>query len=287
VTRPAGIGAIDTLIGFRAAADVDRNPANVRPSQRGTLHPADYMYRDIPAVAAADADAASVVADTLTAMDANGVAVGLVTMGGDAAQLAVSAFPDRFVGATQVDADDVSGAVRRIRDDHATHDIRAVAAFPAGGSPQHRIDTAPWYPIYATCVDLGLPIFVTVGVPGPRVPFDPQHVEAVDRVMYDFPELTMVLRHGAEPWAELAVKLMLKWPGLHFSTSAFAPKHYPAAVIDYANTRGTEKVLYGGYHPFALELDRIFAEMDDVPFREHVWQPFLRGNAARILGLDP
>jgi predicted TIM-barrel fold metal-dependent hydrolase len=95
----------------------------------------------------------------------------------------------------------------------------------------------------------------------------------------------MVLRHGAEPWEALAVKLMLKWPGLHYSTSAFAPKHYPKAIIDYANTRGAEKIIYGGYHPYALELDRIFAELDDVPFRDHVWEPFLRGNAARILGL--
>ncbi len=34
------------------------------------------------------------------------------------------------------------------------------------------------------------------------------------------------------------VKLMLKWPNLYYSTSAFAPKHYPKAIIDYANSRG-------------------------------------------------
>ena len=285
MTSSKRIAAIDTLIGFRAAAEVDRNPANVRPSQRGERHPADYMYRDIPAVAAGDEDEAAVIADTLTAMDANGVGTGLVTLGHPAAIPAASKHPSRFVLATQVDPGDVMSAVRRIRDDRARHGIRAVGAFPAGGSPPHRLDHAAWYPVFATCVELGLPIFVTVGVPGPRVPLDSQHVEAIDRVMYDFPELVMVMRHGAEPWTDLAVKLMLKWPGLYYSTSAFAPKHYPTAIIDYANTRGTGKVLYGGYHPYALELDRIFAEMGDVPFRDHVWEPFLRGNAARILGL--
>ena len=30
--------------------------------------------------------------------------------------------------------------------------------------------------------------------------------------MYDFPELVFVMRHGTEPWVDLAVKLMLKWP---------------------------------------------------------------------------
>ncbi len=285
VTRPRDISAIDTLIGFRSPADVDRNPANVRESQRGDKHPADYIYNDIPEVARPGDDDAAVIADTLAAMDANDVGVGLIALTHPAAAPAALTFPDRFALSSHVDATDVVGAVRQIRAEHADHGTRAVSAFPAGTSPQIRLDDAQWYPVYATCVELGLPFLATAGVPGPRVPMDVQHVEAIDRVMYDFPELVFVMRHGGEPWEALAVKLMLKWPGLHYSTSAFAPKHYPSAIVDYANTRGAEKVLYGGYHPFALELDRIFAEMDDVPFRDHVWEPFLRGNAARILGL--
>ena len=93
------------------------------------------------------------------------------------------------------------------------------------------------------------------------------------------------MRHGGEPDEDLAIKLMLKWPNLFYSTSAFSPKHYPTAIIDYANTRGAGKILYGGYFPFALELDRIFAELRAVPFRDHVWEPFLRANAARLLNV--
>ena len=57
------------------------------------------------------------------------------------------------------------------------------------------------------------------------------------------------------------MKLMLKWPGLHYSTSAFAPKHYPKAIIDYANTRGADKIIYAGYFPMGLSLERIMTEM--------------------------
>jgi len=52
------------------------------------------------------------------------------------------------------------------------------------------------------------------------------------------PNLVFVTRHGCEPWEKLAMKLMLKWPNLYYSTSAFAPKHYPEEIIRYANTRG-------------------------------------------------
>jgi len=126
----------------------------------------------------------------------------------------------------------------------------------------------------------------STGIPGPRLKFQCQHVEHVDEVMYDFPELTYVSRHGCQPWTELMVKLMLKWPGLHYSTSAFAPKHYDQRIIDYANTRGADKIMYAGYFPMGLSLQRIMTEMRDVPFNDNVWPKFLHDNAARVLKLD-
>jgi hypothetical protein len=35
----------------------------------------------------------------------------------------------------------------------------------------------------------------------------------------------------------------------------------------------------------ALTLERIFAELADVPLRDHVWPKFLRDNALRVLKL--
>ena len=109
---------------------------------------------------------------------------------------------------------------------------------------------------------------------------------SIDEVCWFFPDLKFVMRHGAEPWEDLAVKLMLKWPNLYYSTSAFAPKYYPADVVHFANTRGADKVMYAGYYPMGLELDRIWAEMPDVGFRDHVWPKFLHENATRVFKLD-
>ena len=81
------------------------------------------------------------------------------------------------------------------------------------------------------------------------------------------------------------VKLMLKWPNLYYSTSAFAPKHYPSAIIDYANTRGADKIIYAGYFPAGLTYERIMRELPEVPFRDEVWPKFLHDNASRVLGL--
>ena len=108
----------------------------------------------------------------------------------------------------------------------------------------------------------------------------------VDKSVYDFPELIFVTRHGCDPWTDLAVKLMLKWPGLHYSTSAWAPKYYPESIIKFANTRGADKIIYAGYFPMGLSLERIMTDMPNVPFKDEVWPKFLRGNAMRVLGID-
>ena len=80
-------------------------------------------------------------------------------------------------------------------------------------------------------------------------------------------------------------RLMLKWPNLYYSTSAFAPKYYPKDIVDYANTRGADRILYAGYFPMGLSLERIMTELPNVPFKDDVWPKFLRENALRVLGL--
>jgi hypothetical protein len=113
----------------------------------------------------------------------------------------------------------------------------------------------------------------------------PQHVALIDEVCWFFPELKFVMRHGAEPWVDLAVKLMLKYPNLYYMTSAFAPKHYPAAIIDYANTRGADKIMFAGYFPMGLSMERVFSELPQVPFKQSVWPKFLRDNALEVFRL--
>jgi predicted TIM-barrel fold metal-dependent hydrolase len=68
--------------------------------------------------------------------------------------------------------------------------------------------------------------------------------------------------------------------------SAFAPKHYPREIIDYANTRGSEKVMYAGYYPAGLTLERIFGELPNVPLNAGVWPKFLAENARRVFRMD-
>jgi predicted TIM-barrel fold metal-dependent hydrolase len=283
-------GIVDTLIGLptdhAALYDTMRRQMLRDAGSQDMLMPAQYMFKDIPL---ADlADDADPVAVTLAEMDRFGISTGLISLGvsREHAERALREHPERFVASLTIDPNRGMEGIRDLVAAHEQWDVRAVSLMPHGVMPQVAIDAPLMYPIYAKCVELGLPVFITVGVAGPRVPSMVQRVELLDQVMYDFPELVVVMRHGAEPWVDLAVKLMLKWPNLHYSTSAFAPKYYPKAIIDYANSRGADRVLYGGYFPMGLTLERIMSEMVDVAFADHVWPKFLGGNARRVLGLD-
>jgi uncharacterized protein len=284
---PVGLPVIDTMISFphegSAQYDFIRRQTKDRESKESFEFPVEYMFKDVPKGLPTD-DPVSLV---LQQMDRFGIEKAMIGVSEGSAALALKTFPDRFIPSGAIaDPNDVMGSVNAIRRDYEQYGIRATSVFPAGTFPQVPIDDPKMYPIYATCVELGIPIFVCAGVPGPRIPFAPQEVSRIDIVMFDFPDLVFVTRHGCEPWEDLAVKLMLKWPNLYYSTSAFAPKYYPKAVIDYANSRGADKVLYAGYFPMGLSLERIFSELPNVPLKDEVWPKFLYGNAARILGLE-
>jgi predicted TIM-barrel fold metal-dependent hydrolase len=283
---PHDIGVVDLMIGF-PSADARGKYESLRTlakdaESKDMDFPAEYMFRDVPDHVETDQDP---VAITLAAMDRHGIDIGLVGLRNPATDDALRRHPERFVAGLEVDPNDIGAAVRGIREAYTANGIVAVTTFPAGCNPQVLVSDRRYYPVYQTCVDLDLPIVVNAGIAGPRVPSECQHVMHFDQVCYDFPDLRIVMRHGAEPWEDLAVKLMLKWPGLYYMTSAFAPKYYPSAIVDYANTRGTDKVMYAGYYPMGLDLDRIFAELPGVPFRDHVWSPFLRENAMNVFKL--
>ena len=289
---PTGIGIIDTMIGFphrdmKEAYRFITRQARDKESKEDFEFPVEYMFKDVPNKGLKDVD--DPVSTTLREMDLWGIEKGLVGLAGpdSPGARAVQDHPDRFLASLYVDPNRGMDGIRAIQKAHDRYDIRAVELFPAGTFPQVAINDKLMYPVYAKCVELGIAVFCCAGVPGPRLRFAPQRVELIDEVMYDFPELVFVTRHGCEPWTELMVKLMLKWPNLYYSTSAFAPRYYPKDVLDYANTRGAEKLIYAGYFPMGLSLERIMTEMAAVPLKDEVWPKFLRDNASRVLRLAP
>ncbi len=280
---------IDLMLGFpiddrRAHYEFMKPLLHDRESTEDFEFPAQYMFKQPPHFA----EKPDKIAHLVELMDQHGIAKGMVGTNtpGDLGHRAMQRHPDRFFGSYEVNPNLGMEGVRALMRAHDEIGIKAATAFPAGMNPQVPINDKKMFPIYAKCIELDIPICVCAGVPGPRLPFAPQYVGLIDEVCWYFPELKFVTRHGCEPWADLAVKLLLKWPNLYYSTSAFAPRYYPADIVNYANTRGADKVMYAGYFPMGLSLDRIMDELPGVAFRDHVWPKFLHENARKVFKLD-
>lgn len=282
---PKGLPVIDTMLDLpRADSDWSKRYSGLlrdrESREKAFAHPAGYMFKD-PVDPSRIVDP---IGDTLREMDRFNIERALISVGDELSVHALAHHPDRFLGQVLVDPNDGMDAVRLLT--RAVEEFGAIAAsfFPCGCNVP--IDDKRAFPIYAKCVELDIPIFVNAGVPGPRMPFKPQYVGLFDEVCWFFPELRIVMRHGAEPWTDLAVKLLLKWPNLFYSTSAFAPKYFPKDIIAFANSRGAGKVLYAGYYPSGLTLERSFSELPEVPLKDEVWPKFLRENAIKVLKLE-
>ena len=286
-----GIGVIDLMLSIpqrnqSETYDFMKPGFMDKESLNQMKFPAEYMFRNVPKPEECD----DYVQYTIDQMDKHGIqraSLGINDEHSKTTLEAIERFPDRFFtiygGAQPMRGMD---EVRKIKQLKKDYDIKAISVFPAGMYPQVALNDAKMYPLYATCVELDIAFLSTAGVPGPRLPLAPQKVELIDEVCWFFPELRFVMQHGAEPWEKLAWKLMLKYPNLYFMTSAFAPKHYPKEIVDFANSRGADKIMYAGYFPMGLSLDRIFEEMQNVPFKDHVWPKFFKENAEKVYKLE-
>lgn len=218
-------------------------------------------------------------------MDSANVRAGLLTTGfseGDYEWVisAMEAHPDRFFGAAMVDPRkgmETVGEVERLVKEHDFRIIRMPGLMT--GLPYN---SPEYYPVYAKCCELGVAVGLNVGLPGPRVPAKSQDPMAIDDVCAFFPDLKIVMAHGGQPWANVCALLMAKWPNLYFMSSAVAPKYVAQEILDYANTRGSEKIMWGSDYPL-LTFERCASEIPNMPFRsEEHRRKYQYDNAVRL-----
>ena len=96
-----------------------------------------------------------------------------------------------------------------------------------------------YYPLYAACVELGVPFCTQVGHTGPLRPSEPgRPIPYIDQVAIDFPELVIVCGHIGYPWTEEMVAVARKHENVYIDTSAYTARRYPPELVAYLRTRG-------------------------------------------------
>lgn len=137
---------------------------------------------------------------------------------------------------------------------------------------------AVYYPLYAKCAELELPLCINTGMPGPPIPGEAQHPIHLDRVCVRFPELKLCMIHGADPWWDVAIRMLIKYQNLRLMTSAWSPKRLPESLLHFMRTRGKDKVIFGSDWP-VLKMGRVVPEARALDLPAEVMDNYLHHNA--------
>jgi hypothetical protein len=228
------------------------------------------------------------LAEVLELMDAAGVEKAVIDLNLDAPSKHslsfIEARPDRFSLALRLDPRGHMATVRKLREMTASLPVAMARSVPF--LVERPADHRDYYPIYAACVDLGLPISINAGIAGPPVPSMCQNPAHLDQVCYDFPELTVIMAHGADPWWDVAIRLMIKYPGLHLMTSAYRPKYLPRELLAFMERQvGSSKILFASDYPL-LDIAPLVEDAQRLNLSADVLDAYLYGNAKRLLFRD-
>jgi predicted TIM-barrel fold metal-dependent hydrolase len=219
-------------------------------------------------------------------MDELGVATGIFTGGLDRNTdklLAVcDANPGRFLVAGGVgDPSRPGRAVKRIRELNEHPCFSMVRVMPL--ATQFATNDARHYPIYQVCEELGIPVGINAGIPGPQVRSRVQHPELLEDVLIDFPGLTVIVAHMGHPYEELLMNYMRKWPNLYVSCTAYAPRYMDPNLVAFMNTKTYRgRVIWGSDEPW-FPMRRSLTEARDLPLDDEAMALFLGGTARRLL----
>jgi uncharacterized protein len=197
----------------------------------------------------------------------------------------VAAHPDRFAGLAAVDLDRPMDAVRELRRCVTELGFKGLRLLPWlwEAPPTDR----RFYPLFATCVELGVPFFTQVGHTGPLRPSETgRPIPYIDQVAIDFPELVIVGGHIGYPWTEEMVAVARKHENVYIDTSAYVPRRYPPELVRYLQSRGgRRKVLWGSNFPM-IAPGQALDGIDELGLDAETRELFLAGNVRRLLGLS-
>ena len=195
-------------------------------------------------------------------------------------------YPDRFSGLAGVDP---YRGMQGLRDlSHAVNELGFVGAHLYPHWFKLAPDEALYYPYYAKCCELDVPIMMQVGQnliyqKDVRLPSVARPI-LLDRVAIDFPELRLLGIHVGVPWTDEMIAMAWKHENVYIGIDAYAPKYLPQALLHYMNSYGSHKVLFGTDWP-VIDPERAVAELRAHELKSGAMRQIMRDTAVKVFKL--
>jgi len=199
---------------------------------------------------------------------------------------ACAKYPERFYGLAGIDPFEGMDGVRAFED--AIKNMGFVGAHLYPHWYELAPDHAKYYPFYAKCCELNVPIQMQVGQSmiysqEYRTKSVGQPI-ALDAVACDFPELKLIGIHVGIPWHDEMISMAWKHENIFIGCDAHRPKYWPKSFIHYLNSYGQDKIIFGTDFP-VLEFKKTIDDIDALGLKSEVRKKLLRDNVIRVYGL--
>lgn len=140
-----------------------------------------------------------------------------------------------------------------------------------------------FYPLYAKCSELGIPVGLQVGHSAEVLPSEGGRPMLVDDVAIEFPKLKINLSHTGWPWIDEWCSMIWRHPNVYGDISAYFPRSLDERLVRFMDSsRGRHRVLFGTN---GLGLERCKQDFLELPIRDETKQAVLRDNLLEFLGL--
>jgi predicted TIM-barrel fold metal-dependent hydrolase len=199
-------------------------------------------------------------------------------------------YPDRFpVALAGINGSDVAAAVEEIERAIKGMGFKGIAVDPGWWVPPLYVDDKRIYPIYARCAELGGVLYLTCSLmQGPDISYaEPARIQ---RVANDFPTLKIVVVHGAFPFTNEMLGVMIAnaaignlWVLPDFFQ--FIPGFAGAQDwVDAANHYIGDRILYASSYP-VRPLKQSLEEFRRFSYKQDVQENLMAKNAAELFGI--
>ena len=200
---------------------------------------------------------------------------------------ACAKYPERFYGLAGIDPFEGMDGVRAFED--AIKNMGFVGAHLYPHWYELAPDHAKYYPFYAKCCELNVPIQMQVGQ---SMVYSQEYRTksvgqpiALDAVACDFPELKLIGIHVGIPWHDEMISMAWKHENIFIGCDAHRPKYWPKSFIHYLNSYGQDKIIFGTDFP-VLEFKKTIDDIDALGLKSEVRKKLLRDNVIRVYGLN-
>jgi len=196
-------------------------------------------------------------------------------------------FPDRIIGFASVDphkkssVQDLERAVKDLK-------LRGLKLHPQAQS--FAPNDHAYYPIYAKCVELGVPITFHTGSTywgaglkgGGGLRLGLSNPMLLDDVAADFPELNLIMAHPGWPWHDEQLAIAVHKENTFIDLSGWSPKYFQPLLVTYMAKMIPHKFLFGTDYPM-LTPSRWLRDFETLPLSAEVRRMVLRENALKLL----